>query len=131
VPPPHRLAAAAIATPASAKTATAHAIPTPPPPTEREPPLVDPWRNAKYLSQCVSIAAVWLAVAFASTAALQYVFKPSSDMTIVFDSGGTTMRDANPSVPCALGSWPLLLPLAALSAVATLVLTSVSSCVPN
>ena len=81
------------------------------------------------LSRCISAATVMLAVALASAATLTHVFKPSSDTTTVFDSGGAATRDANPSAPWALGPVPLLLPLATLFMGAGLVLTSVSFCV--
>ena len=100
-----------------------------PPRASRRSPC-EQWRYARYLSYCIS-AAVLLAVAFASAATLTNIFKPSSDTTTVFDTGGAAARDANPPAPSVLGPVPLLQPLSppsgGLFIVATLVLTSVPS----
>jgi hypothetical protein len=103
--------------------------PPPPPPAERQPPQPNQWRHAKYMSHCIFVASVMVAIALAAAPTLMQVFKALSDTTTVFDSGGAAAVNANPSAPSALGPVPLLLPLATLFLIATLVLTFVSSCV--
>ena len=64
-----------------------------------EPPLPDPWRYIRYMAYCVCAAvllAVYIAICIASAPRLMRIFYPSSDSTIVFDTGGKTTRYEKP-----------------------------------